>query len=66
MLNFLLKLGVAVIPKTSNFERLKENFESMFFEISLEDFEKIKLLNKNERTICPLKGEFWKKIPYFD
>jgi diketogulonate reductase-like aldo/keto reductase len=33
MISFLLKYGVAVIPKTSNLDRLKENYESLKIEI---------------------------------
>ena len=33
MLNFLLRLDVSVIPKTTKAERLKENIESVDFEM---------------------------------
>lgn len=38
MLNFLLRLNVSIIPKTSNVERLKENIECVDFEMDDEDF----------------------------
>ena len=47
MLNFLLRLDVSVIPKTTKVERLKENIESVDFEMELEDFKKIKLMDLN-------------------
>jgi len=46
-----------VIPKTSKVERLQENFEVFDFEISSEDMEKIKAIDRNYRTNQPAK--FW-------
>ncbi|EGR33374.1 hypothetical protein IMG5_055170 [Ichthyophthirius multifiliis] len=66
MLNFLIRLGVSVIPKTSNFLRLKENIESIQFQLSEEDFQLIKSLDKNIRVEDPYARDDFGSIPYFD
>lgn len=48
---------MVVIPKTSKLERLKENFQVFDFEISKEDMDLIKKVDKNLRTNQPAK--FW-------
>ncbi|KAK3155887.1 hypothetical protein QOZ80_2AG0099880 [Eleusine coracana subsp. coracana] len=49
--------NIVVIPKTSKVERLKENIEIFDFDISDEDMEEIKAIDKNHRTNQP--GKFW-------
>ncbi|EAR95623.1 aldo/keto reductase family oxidoreductase (macronuclear) [Tetrahymena thermophila SB210] len=66
MLQFLLSLGVSVIPKTQNLERLRENIESTDFSLDEADIAKLKGLNKNFRLIDPYDREWWKRVPYFD
>lgn len=58
---FVLRWGIqrntVVIPKTSKLERLQENFDVFDFEISGEDMEKMKALDRKYRTNQPAK--FW-------
>ena len=46
-----------MIPKTSKLERLQENLDVFDFEISGEDMEKMKALDRKYRTNQPAK--FW-------
>lgn len=48
--HFQLQSDIIPIPKSSNPDRLKENLEIFDFELSSEDFEKVKSLNKNQRS----------------
>ena len=57
VLHWGLQRNTVVIPKTSKVERLQENFEVFDFEISSEDMEKIKAIDRNYRTNQPAK--FW-------
>jgi diketogulonate reductase-like aldo/keto reductase len=57
VLRWGLQRNTVVIPKTSREERLQENFEVFDFEISGEDMEKIKAIDRNYRTNQPAK--FW-------
>lgn len=57
VLRWGLQRNTVVIPKTSKVERLEENFAVFNFEISSEDMEKIKALDRNYRTNQPAK--FW-------
>ncbi|CAL5060650.1 unnamed protein product [Urochloa decumbens] len=57
VLRWGLQRNTVVIPKTSKVERLQENFEVFDFEISGEDMEKIKAIDRNYRTNQPAK--FW-------
>ncbi|CAN6242841.1 unnamed protein product [Urochloa humidicola] len=57
VLRWGLQRNTVVIPKTSKVERLQENFEVFNFEISGEDMEKIKAIDRNYRTNQPAK--FW-------
>lgn len=58
---FALRWGIQrntiVIPKTSKLERLQENFDVFDFEISAEDMEKMKALDRKYRTNQP--AIFW-------
>lgn len=51
LLFFLFLFELGIIPKTSNVERLKSNFQIFDFKISLEDMAKIDGLNEN-RKFC--------------
>ena len=57
VLRWGLQRNTVVIPKTSKAERLKENFEVFDFEISGEDMEKMKAIDRKYRTNQPAK--FW-------
>lgn len=57
-----LQRGLVVIPKTTNPDRIKENFEAQSFELREEEMNKISSLNKNQRFVDPIN--FW-GIPYF-
>lgn len=52
-----LQRNTVVIPKTSNPKRLEENFQVFNFELSKEDMDLIKSMEKNYRTNKPAK--FW-------
>lgn len=51
ILRWALQHGVSTIPKSSNFNRLKENFDVFDFEISQEDMQKINNFNENFRVV---------------
>jgi aldehyde reductase len=57
VLRWGLQRNTVVIPKTSKLERLQENFEVFDFDISGEDMEKMKAVDRNYRTNQPAK--FW-------
>ncbi|VAH71440.1 unnamed protein product [Triticum turgidum subsp. durum] len=57
VLRWGLQRNTVVIPKTSKAERLQENLAVVDFDISSEDMEKIKALDRNYRTNQPAK--FW-------
>jgi len=56
VLNWAMKRGTVVIPKTVNPNRAIENFQSQDFELETADMEKIASLDKNYRY---LDGEFF-------
>lgn len=47
MLRFISQQGIIVIPKSVHKERIKENFEIFDFELSNDEMEKLKALNKD-------------------
>lgn len=47
-LKYLVQQKISAIPKSSSIEKMQENFEIFDFEISNEDIEKIKSLNKHK------------------
>lgn len=57
VLRWGLQKNTVVIPKTSKVERLQENLEVFDFDISDEDMEEMKAIDKNHRTNQPAK--FW-------
>ncbi|PRQ24066.1 putative mannose-6-phosphate 6-reductase [Rosa chinensis] len=57
VLRWGIQRNTVVIPKTSKLERLKENFQVFDFEISKEDMDLIKKVDRKLRTNQPAK--FW-------
>jgi len=49
LLRHLLQRGIAIIPKSGNPTRIKQNISIFDFELKSEDFEKIEKLDKNQR-----------------
>jgi alcohol dehydrogenase (NADP+) len=58
-------LDVAVIPKTTNLDRAKENFDSLKVELDEGDMEKISNLDANERVYDPKNWDSWNNLPVF-
>lgn len=56
MVSWAMERGTAVIPKSVNAGRLKQNFESAAIELSSEDMAKMASLDKGYRYV---KGQFW-------
>ena len=50
-LRFLTQSGVGVIPKTTNVERMKENFNIFDFELTNDEIEKLKSIDTNTPLI---------------
>ena len=59
--------GVSVIPKSTQDERMKKNFESLDIKLDEEDIERINKLNRNSRHFDPGQwNEYgWKYSPIF-
>ncbi len=51
ILRWILQLGVSAIPKSSNVERLKENFNVFDFQITEVDMKRINAFNENYRVV---------------
>ena len=51
LLRWAIQLGVSTIPKSSNPERLRENFDVFDFSISQEDMHQIETWNENFRVV---------------
>jgi len=51
ILRWAIQLGVSTIPKSSNFNRLQENFNIWDFEISPYDMEQLNHFNENYRVV---------------
>ncbi|XP_047100133.1 1,5-anhydro-D-fructose reductase-like [Schistocerca piceifrons] len=49
LLRFVMQLGVAVIPKSTNPEHIQQNFDVFDFELSPEDMYSLEALDKGER-----------------
>ncbi|CAH1390856.1 unnamed protein product [Nezara viridula] len=48
LLRYMIEYGVAVIPKSTNPDRIKQNFDVFDFELTKEEFEKISALDRGE------------------
>ncbi|EAL1941739.1 aldo/keto reductase, partial [Campylobacter coli] len=48
ILNFLYKLGILLIPKSSNLQRMKQNLQIFDFELEDEDTQKLIYLDQNK------------------
>ncbi|XP_022747814.1 NADP-dependent D-sorbitol-6-phosphate dehydrogenase-like [Durio zibethinus] len=57
VLRWGIQRNVVVIPKTSKFERLQENFQVFDFELAKEDMDLIKTVDRKYRTNQPAR--FW-------
>lgn len=57
VLRWGIQRNTVVIPKSSKLERLKENFQVFDFELSREDMDRIKSMDRSYRTNQPAK--FW-------
>jgi diketogulonate reductase-like aldo/keto reductase len=62
LLNWGIKRGTVVIPKSTNLKRITENASVFDFELTEEEMVQINSLNKNYRYVHP--GKWW-GIPYF-
>ncbi|WP_417370324.1 aldo/keto reductase, partial [Flavobacterium beibuense] len=56
VLKWGIQRGISVIPKSTNVSRLQENLDTLKFELSASDMEKIAALNKDHRFV---DGKFW-------
>ena len=56
LIKWAIQRGTSVIPKSTNSERLKQNFEAQKINLSVNDMNKIAGLDKHYRFI---KGGFW-------
>lgn len=57
VLRWGIQRNTVVIPKTSKLDRLKENFQVFDFDLSKEDMNLIKKVDRKQRTNQPAK--FW-------
>jgi diketogulonate reductase-like aldo/keto reductase len=62
LLNWAIKRGTIVIPKSTDSKRISENIQVFDFELSDAEMQEISTLNKNHRFVHP--GGWW-GIPYF-
>jgi len=62
ILNWAVSRGTIAIPKSVTPERIKENIDSLDFDLSSEDVAQLDALNRNYRFVDP--SEWW-GIPYF-
>ncbi|KAK9511680.1 hypothetical protein O3M35_000297 [Rhynocoris fuscipes] len=64
LLRYLIQYGVAAIPKSSNPERIKLNFDVFDFELSDDDFNKLSSLDKGENGRMFANGLFGEMKPH--
>lgn len=65
-LNWGLSQNHVVIPKSSKYERLKENMEAMGFKMDEGDIQRINQLDRNMRIFDPVKGTLEYNVPLFN
>jgi len=63
LLCWLLQRGIAVIPKSVNGERIKENFDAIYFHLDEDDMKKLSNLPIRERLFTA--REMFREHPYF-
>ncbi|VVC28278.1 Hypothetical protein CINCED_3A020109 [Cinara cedri] len=66
LIKFQIQRGIIVIPKSSNPERQKENFDVWDFELSQEDIDLLESLNRNIRYFQFTTAKHLKDYPFFD
>ncbi len=49
LIRYLMQIGVVPLPKSTNPNRIKENFDSHLFDLSIEDLKRLSMLNINHR-----------------
>ncbi len=62
LIKWSLQRGLVSIPKSTNLDRIAENFDVFDFELSIDEMSKLNKLNKNHRFIDPVE---WWGVPYF-
>lgn len=62
LIKWSFQRGIAVIPKSTNLNRIAENINVFDFELSDSEIDKLNRLNKNYRFVDPVE---WWGIPYF-
>lgn len=62
LLRWSLQRKLITIPKSDNFERIKENAAIFDFKLTPKEMTKISALNRNQRYVNPIE---WWGIPYF-
>jgi len=65
VLNYLITLGISVVPKSVKESRIKENFDVLDFTLDEEDIKYLDGCNKNKR-VCPLAFADHKYYPFHD
>uniref|UniRef100_A0A0A9YPT7 1,5-anhydro-D-fructose reductase n=2 Tax=Lygus hesperus TaxID=30085 RepID=A0A0A9YPT7_LYGHE len=65
LLRFLVQSGIAVIPRSSKPERVKQNIDIFDFELSENDYNKLKALEKGEAGRQLGKNASLKKHPEY-
>ena len=58
ILNWLIHKNIVVIPRSSNPKHIKENFESLGWDMEDEDYKAIEKLNSGNRLVIPSFNEF--------
>ena len=58
ILNWEMQKGIVTIPKSSNLEHIKDNFQSLEWDLSQEDVERIDHIDEKNRMVNPDFAEF--------
>lgn len=64
MLRFQLQRGIVVIPKSTNYERIRENFQLFDFELTQSEMNTIKKLDKAYRFVSMDAMKCHKYFPF--